>query len=111
MTDATWKEETEALNRFMRALRKEDADAFRELLAEARQFFPETDSASLAPLSQHILCMEMVIARRLKLLSQALQENKPSLSWYKPKTVGSGMYEDLTKPPDPSTYTAFDDPA
>lgn len=110
LPSSTWQEETEAFNRFMRALRKEDTDALRELLTEARQFFPETDSAGLAPLSQHIVCMEMALARRLKLFRQALQENIPSLSWYKPRRIGSGMYEDLTKPPDPSTYSDFDDP-
>ena len=117
-TSQTWQQETAALERFIRALRKDDADLLKEILAEAKQIFPEIDFAGMNPLSMYVLCIEMVLARKLKALASNTNQpkpeepdssNLPSLEWYKPRQLGSGMLEDLTKPPSSERYSPFFD--
>ena len=73
----TWQQEEAALNRFKRALRKEDQILLDELLVLSRLHLAEASYASnLYPLDMYLIAILLEVYKQLKTTQKALNEGK-----------------------------------
>lgn len=74
----TWQEEEAALNRFKRALRKEDQVLLDELLVMSRLHLAEASYASnLYPLDMYLIAILLELYKQLKSMQKALPNADP----------------------------------
>ena len=74
----TWQEEEAALNRFKRALRKEDQIILDELLVMSRLHLAEASYASnLYPLDMYLIAILLELYKQLKSMQKALPNADP----------------------------------
>ena len=74
----TWQEEEAALNRFKRALRKEDQIILEELLVMSRLHLAEASYASnLYPLDMYLIAILLELYKQLKSMQKVLPNADP----------------------------------
>ncbi len=88
----TWQEEEAALNRFKRALRKEDQIILEELLVMSRLHLAEASYASnLYPLDMYLIAILLELYKQLKSMQKVLPNADP----FKAERVEAGKEDEF----------------
>jgi hypothetical protein len=103
----TWQEEEAALNRFKRALRKEDQILLDELLVMSRLHLAEASYASnLYPLDMYLIAILLELYKQLKSMQKVLPNANP----FKAERIEAEKEDEFIQLLNATVSTLFDTP-
>jgi hypothetical protein len=103
----TWQEEEAALNRFKRALRKDDQILLDELLVMSRLHLAEASYASnLYPLDMYLIAILLELYKQLK----SMQKVMPNANPFKAEPIEAEKEDEFIQLLNATVSTLFDTP-